>query len=310
MGIETALIAGAAAGGLGGAVKGAKGTPDQVATQEQKTSSTSSTSIAPQTSQEKALQSESLGNYMQAGNMAGQIEQQMAGTQSYQDMARQAGQNILSGQAMQLTPQEQQQIQDLRSSLINQGQLGINQQVEEGIQRAQMDAANRGLRGQAMGALQGQVMQGGARALGDITAQANTQAAQAAMTMPYQRIGAQQGVISQGMSLADQLRQQAMQNRMSLQDPALMSYLQRERMAQQTTSNTSNMSGTQTTPGQQGGFWNAVSGGLAGAGQGMNLGGNIMNAWNAFPSSNTGGGGGVYRGANLSSNRDMLLAGS
>jgi hypothetical protein len=264
MGVETAIGIGAGASALGGAVSGAKGTPDQV--------STTQANITPAGAKEQALQQQSLANYNQANQLAGQVEQNIQGTQGFQDQARQAGQNILSGQAMQLTPQEQQQIADLRSSLINQGQFDINAQTTRGIGNAQMDAANRGLRGQAMGALQGQVLQAGTEALGRVSMDANRQAAQAAMSMPYQRIGAQQGLISQGLSLADQLRQQAVQNRMSLQDPALMGYLSRERIAGATQQT--------TTPGQGGGFWQGVAGGLAGAGQGANIGANVYGAIN------------------------------
>lgn len=264
MGVETAILGGAAVSGLGGAVKGAKGTPEQTVTEK--------ADIAPAGATEQALQQQSLEQYTQAQNLAKQYEQNLGGAQSFQDLARQQAQNILSGQAMQLTPQEQQQIADMRQALINQGQYDINLQTQRGIGNAQMDAANRGLRGQAMGALQGQVMQAGTEALGRISMDANRQAAQAAMSMPYQRIGAQQGIIGQGMTLADQLRQQAMQNRMALQNPALMGMLNNERIA--------GAARTRTTPQSGGGFWDAVAGGLAGAGSGANIGANVFAAMN------------------------------
>jgi hypothetical protein len=254
----------AGAGAIGGAVKGAKGTPEQVQNQ--------TTQIAPAGAQEQALQQQSLQNYTQAQALASGLEGQTGSAQTFQDQARQAGQNILSGQAMQLTPQEQQQIADLRSALINQGQVDINTQMRTGIQGAQSDAANRGLRGQAMGALQGQVMQAGTDAMGRLSTSANTQSANAAMQMPYQRIAAQQGMIGQGMSLADQLRQQAVTNRMNLQNPALMGMYANERIA--------GASRQMSTPAQGGGFWDAVTGALGGGVQGANIGANIYGAMN------------------------------
>jgi hypothetical protein len=265
MGVETALIGGGL-GALGGAVKGAKGTPDQTVTQK--------TDIAPAGAVEQRLQNESLNQYMQAGEQAKALEAGMGSAGAFQDAARQAGMGVLSGEAMNLTPGEQQQIADLRSALLNQSQYDINTQLDKRLVQAQADAANRGLRGQAMGGLQGQVLQGGAEALGRATMDVNRIAAQAAMENPYRRIQAQQGMIGMGMSLADQLRQQAVQNRMALQDPALMRYLSQERIAGATT--------TQHTPGQRGGFWGAVGGGLGGAGAGFNLGTNVSNDLNSL----------------------------
>lgn len=281
MGMDPLTIAGvgAGAGALGGAIKGAKGTPEQIQNQ--------TTNIAPAGAQEQALQQQSLQNYTQANQLATGYEGAQANAQGFQDQARQAGQNILSGQAMNLTPQELQQIQDLRSAMINQGQVDINAQMKQGIGNAQSDAANRGLRGQAMGALQGQVMQAGTQAMGNLSGQANTQMAQAAMALPYQRIGAQQGLISQGMSLGDQMRQQAIQNRMALQNPALMASLQNERIA--------GASRQQSTPASGGGWLDAATGFLGGGLSGAQAGANVYGAMNNLSGSSGGGGGSNLR---------------
>jgi hypothetical protein len=261
MGVETALIGGGL-GALGGAVKGAKGTPDQVQTTQ--------SNIAPAGAQEQQMQAASLDNYNRAQGLAGNIEGSIGGAQSYQDMARQAGQGILSGQAFNVTPQEQQRIQGLRDALIQQGTADIGYQTERGLQKALGSAAGRGLRGQAMGALQGQVLESQQRNVRDVANQANTMASQAYLSAPGQRIAAQTGLIGQGMSLADQLRQQAMTNRQNLQDPALMQYLQRERMA--------GASQTTRTPGQRGGFAGALGGALGGFGGGFGMGAGVANA--------------------------------
>jgi len=262
MGVETAAIIGGA-GALGGALKGAKGTPDQKVT--------SQNSIAPAGAQEAALQSQSLQNYQQAQNMAQGLEGGIGAAQSYQDQARQAGQNVLSGQAFNITPEEQMRIQGLRDALIQQGTANVGFNTQQGLQQVAGSAAGRGLRGQALSSMQGQVLQNQQRVVGDVANQANTMAAQQYLQAPQQRIAAQQGFIQQGMSLADQLRQNALANRQALQDPALMQYLFRERQA--------NATSTNMTPGQKGGLGGAIGGALGGAGQGFGIGANIASGF-------------------------------
>ena len=249
MGIETALIAGAAAGGLGGAAKGAKGTPSQTQTQ--------TTSIQGPGAQEQQLQSQSLANYMQQQNLAKGLEGQIGATQSFQDLARQGAQGLIGGEAFALSPEEQARIQSMRDALIQQGTANVGFQTQQGLQQAVGSAAGRGLRGQALGSLQARVLESQQRNVADIANQANTLAAQQALQMPMQRVGLQQGMIGQGMTLADQLRQQAIQNREALQNPVLMNALQRDRLANTTT--------TQVTPGQKGSLGAAIAGGMAGA---------------------------------------------
>jgi len=259
MGVETALIGGGL-GAVGGAIKGGKGTPDQV----------QKNVIAPAGQQEQQLQQQSLQNYTQAQNLASGLEGQVGGAQSFQDQARQAAGGILSGQAFNVTPEEQARIQSLRDALYSQGSQDIGYNEQQGLQSVLSSAGGRGLRGQALGSLQGQVLDSGTRARTSVANQANTTAAQAYLAAPTQRINAQQGVIGQGLSLADQLRQKAIDNRSALQNPALMNYLQQERIA----------GATQIRPGQRGGFGGALGGALGGLGQGFSLGGNIASGWN------------------------------
>jgi hypothetical protein len=287
MGVETMAAIGIGSA-VAGAAKGAKGTPDQTSTTQAK--------IAPAGAQEQQLQSQSLQNYMQANDLAKQYEQGIGGAQGLQDQARTAGGNILNGSAFQLTPQEQQSIQAQRDALVNAGQFDINTQQTKDIGNAQADAANRGLRGQAMGALQGQVYQASQEATGRLGMQANQLAAQAAQNIPMQRIQAQSGLISQGMSLADQLRQNALINRSNLQNPALMQALQNERIQ--------GASRTQFTPGQKGSVWDAIGGGLAGGAQGAALGANLSKGWSSL--SGQGGMGYQNSGGGYTSNGDVM----
>ncbi len=270
MGIETALIGSAVASGVGGAVKGAKGTPEQVTTQEQQTKIQGAGGI------EQGLQRSSLENYNQAQQQAQGLEGQIGAAQSFQEQARQAAQGILGGQAFNVTPEEQMRIQGLRDALVQQGTADVGFQTQQGLQKALGSAAGRGLRGQALGALQGQVLESQQRNVRDIANQANTMAAQQYMQAPQQRIAAQQGIIGQGLSLADLLRQQAFQNRNTLQDPTLMNTLQRERLA----------GASQVTrgvvPGQKGSFADALAGGLAGASGGVSNVANIAGTFRNF----------------------------
>ncbi len=255
---------GAALSGIGGAVKGAKGTPEQVQT------STQSTSFAGPGAKEQQLQSEALKNYFRNQDLANATEQRLGGLEGLQGQAQDVYGSVLSGQAFGLTPQEQASIQASRDALVQQGTEGVNRVLDERLQQVlNQGAGARGLRGQALGALQGQVLKAGANSLTDIQNQANIQAAQAAQNIPLARIQAQQGFASQGLSYADQLRQQAIQNREALANPALLQALQRERMAAGTTTN------RQVTPGQKGGFGQALLGGLGGAISGATSGANL-----------------------------------
>jgi hypothetical protein len=256
MGIETALIGGAIAGGVGGAAKGAKGTPDQVTNNK--------TTIAGPGQAEQDLQAQSLHQYSQAQNLANQYESQLGSAQSLQDQARQAASRVLGGEAFNITPQEQAQIEAIRQATVQAGTGDIQDFLNRQMSGVVASGGGRGLRGQALGSLQGQVIDTGARQLGNLASQAQLTAAQQAFQAPYQRLGAQSPYIQGGMSFADQMRQQAQQNRNLLQSPWMLQAYQRERMAQPTTQG--------VIPGQPGGLGNAIIGGLGGAASGANIG--------------------------------------
>lgn len=253
MGIETALIGGAIAGGAGGAIKGAKGTPQQVST------TTQTKDVAPASKTERELQSAALQNYFQNQNLTQATEDRLADLQGLQNQAQDVYGNVLSGQAFNLTPQEQANIAATRQALVQQGSEGVNRLLDERLQQVVNSGAGRGLRGQALGGLQGQVLKAGAQGITDIENQANVLAAQAAQNMPLQRINALQGFAGQGLSYADQLRQQAIQNREALSNPALLQALMNQRLA------AAPVTQRTITPGKKGGLGSALLGGLGGA---------------------------------------------
>jgi len=262
MGIETALVGGAVAGGLGGFLKGARGTPDQV----------SRTQLPNASAQERELQRQALQNFGQAGELATGLEGQIGSAQGVQDLARQQLNQILGGQAFNLTPDELARIQAVRQAMVDQGQADTTQFFNNALQQTQASAARRGVRGQALSQLQGDVTRSAGDQLGQFTRQANLFAGQQALNMPTQRIQAQSPFISQGMSLGDALRQQAMLNRERLANPAELQAMRQLRMAQP----------SQIQQGQRGSFTDSLIGGLAGGiggmGAGANLFGGLQNA--------------------------------
>lgn len=273
----TVGAAGALLGGAAGAYNALKEQP--------KNQSTSTTSMAPMTEQERQLQQQSLENYMKQQQYANDYESQIGSAQGIQDSARSGVQNILSGQSMQMTPQEQAQIQSIRDAMVAQGTTDVNRLLDTRTAQANQSAGTRGLRGQAGAQLQGDALRAAAQQQGDFSRQANLYAAQQATALPYQRIAAQGQYLTQGMSFADQMRQQAQQNRQVGQSPYMMNLLNNNRLA--TATKTTN--GTQP---MQGDWSSAVGGAMGAAGAGLNWGGQMGQAWgNMFPSSGSSGGG-------------------
>jgi hypothetical protein len=268
---------GALLSGAAGAIKGGKGTPEQA--------TTTKTTIAGPGQAEQDLQAKSLYQYEQAQNLANQYEGQIGSAQSLQDQARQAASRVIGGEAFNITPQEQAQIEAIRSATVNAGTGDIQDFLNRQMSSVVASGGGRGLRGQALGSLQGQVIDTGARQLGNLASQAQLTAAQQAFQAPYQRLGAQSPYIQGGMSFADQMRLQAQNNRNLLQSPWMLQAYQRERMAQPTVEG--------ITPGQPGGFGNALIGGLGGAVGGANIGGNVLRGFASMKSAPSVGGSGA-----------------
>lgn len=273
MGMDPATLGlGAAAlGGVAGAVQGGKGTPSQTGN----TSNTSTTAFGAITPEQQALQDQSAQQYSQAQGIADTQQQNAQNFQPLQQAALGQTQNIINGSAFNLSPEQQQYINNLQQQMVNQGGAQIQQAQTQGLQQALSNAGNQGLRGQALTGLQGQVLQQGQRDYTSLVNQANTTAAQAALTLPQSQVAAQSNALNQGLSGYNNLQQQALQNRTTLQSPYLLNLLNGARG--QTTSS----QGTNTTPAAGGGFGQGLLGGLTGAaalgGAGLNLAGTYNN---------------------------------
>lgn len=267
MGVETAIGAGiAGATGLAGAAKGAKGTPDKKEITQ---------TVLPEASgMEKNLQDQSYQQYQQQQQLINDMQSRLGMYDQMQNQAIGNTQNILSGQAFQLTPQEQQQISNLRQAMIDEAQAPVQQLIDQNLRKVQSSAAQRNLRGQAAAEQSGRVLSTGAEQLGAATRNAATQSAQLSANLPYQRVAAQSGAVNQGLNLRNSLAQQAIANRQIAQSPALLQNLLQERMAQATR--------TSTTPGGGGGWTGALLGGLSGAGTGVGGYADLRSAFNSL----------------------------
>ncbi len=273
--VTSAVAAGVGAvSAVAGAVKGARGTPGISATQ----------ALGKKSAMQKGLETDSLNSYREQQALAQSFEQGIAEADAMRDPAIQAYLQQINGTAFQATPQELAQIQTIRDAMVQQGTQGINQFVNEGLTQATSGAAARGLRGQALGALRGDVINNATNQVGGIQNAANLFAAQQAMSQPYQRVQAQQNALQQGLSYGDQMRLQAQQNRQQLQSPFLLSMEQAGR-SQRT-----------STPGQPGGFWGGVTGAATGLSAGLGTASNTLGSLRdlGIMGGGSGGGSGGY----------------
>lgn len=254
----TAGLAGAAAG-IASAVKGSK---DQT--------QTTTTSTGPKSAAQQELEKQSMQNYQAQQGLAGAYERGIDSAQGLQDQARSGISGILSGESMNLSPQEQANIQAIRQAMVAQGSDDINSLLDRRLAASDNSAAARGVRGIAQQQLTGDALRTAAAEQGNLSQQANLYAAQQATALPYQRIAAQSPYLQQGMTLADQMRIQAQQNRQMLQSPYLLQLEQQSRMGTQATS----------TPGQSGGWSDGVVAGLGGLSSGLTAGSNIYGSFN------------------------------
>jgi hypothetical protein len=246
MPVGTGLAIGLGAAGLLGGIAGGQ---DQNVYQ--------SKNVAPPTQKELELQQNSFNNYLQQQALADQ-QQQSLYNPSYQNLQQGSVNqlsNIIGGQSFNATPEEQAQIAAIRNASIQAGQGDIQQFLNQNLSQIQASAADRGVRGQALSQLQVGALDTGARQYGNLVNQANLQSSQQQLALPYQRAQLQGSLANQNSTYLDNLRQNAINNRQLLQNPALMGTLQNERFGTAST--------TQTTPGTFGG---AVGGVLGGAG--------------------------------------------
>lgn len=241
----------------------AKAKEHEVTTTESGTQSTTGTSsgvsektFAPRSAQEQALLDASINNYQQQQSLVASQEAGIKARGGVQDAARGSLQSILGGGAFDLSPGEQARIDRLRQSNIDIGSNAVNDLLTQRLGEVSADAARRGLRGQAFTQLQGDALGEAAKSLERQTLDANRIASEQAIALPGQRVGIQAGTAGQFADFGDQLTQQAIQNRQSLQDPVALQKMLDERLAggktttSETTGSTTSSSGTSATKGQ------------------------------------------------------------
>lgn len=272
MAAATAAVVGgvAAAGAVGGAIKGAMGTPSKT------TRGKSWLEVSDATPEEQRLQSEAIDQYF---NSLKDIDSQQASLGRFQQLqggALNQIQNLFNGQAFQASPEELALIEQQKQQAINSGSQDINRILGEQTGMTNDNAALRGLRGQALAQLHGQNTQQAADQIGRLVNTATAQSLQAQREAPLQRIQAQSPFLQQGMTLAEDLRQRAIQNRQLASNPAILQQLTNQRF-QLGTQHQENF-----TPGQKGGFWGGLAGGLSGAAGGLSAGAGAVNAWNSM----------------------------
>lgn len=272
----------AGAGAVAGAVRGKQGTPEQRVDTTQNQTNTQQTTFAPATEQERQLQQQSMQQYLAQLGLIDQYGQSAAQADPLRQAALGASQGIIGGQAFALSPDELARIQASRSALIEQGAADVNRYTDERLRQVVSGAAGRGLRGQALGALQGQVIDTGAQQLGNITRDANRVAAEQALQLPQQRIAAQSPFIQQGLTLADALRANAVEMRQLAQNPYMLSLLNNERLRSGTTTSSTSGGSTQITPARPGNWTNAFIGGLTGGLSGATAGANVIGGINGI----------------------------
>jgi hypothetical protein len=180
---------------------------------------------------QQALERQSQAQYNNATNLINQQEAQLQSLDPLRQAALAQQQGILDGSAFQATDAERQGLQDLRQALLDQSAYDIGLATDAGLQKATSNAAVRGLRGQALGQTRAQVVNQGQEDYGRQLQALNAQYQQALLQTPYQRVQAQAQAAQNGLTYQDQLRQQALNNRLTAQSPYLLQQMQQERLA-------------------------------------------------------------------------------
>jgi len=264
MAIGTAIAAsGAIAGGIGGAIEGFSDAPDTI------TDQTSQLELADKSPQQQLLEQEGLDQFAQAKKLIEQQELGLAGAGQLQGQARGTIADLLAGRGFELTPEEQQRSLALEGAQIARGQTGIQRFLEENLGQLNRSAGQRGLRGQAAQQLNSGALDTGARQLTDLTLGAQEGTAARNLAIPGQRVGVQAQLAQGNASIADLLGQQAIQNRLAVQNPALLQSLQQERLA------TGQQTGQRIDRGQEGSTLAGIGGLLGGIGAGAGAGSNV-----------------------------------
>ncbi len=227
------------------------GTQEKTGTSNQ----TSQTTFDARSQPEQELLDSSISNYKRQQDLVGQQEAGIAAREGLQTSARGGLQSIIGGEAFDLSPSEQARIDRLRGADIAASSDAVNNLLNERLAMTSADAARRGIRGQAFTQLQGDAIAEAARNLNTATLDANRNASNLAVTLPGQRAGVQAQTAGQFADFGDQLQQQAIQNRQSLQDPIALQQMLDERLkggkttTSGTTSDKTTSTGTSTQTG-------------------------------------------------------------
>jgi len=208
---------------------------------------TSGTTFASASAEEQALRDASVANFQKQGALVDDFEAGLTGRLGTQDQARSTLGGVMSGDAFALTGSEQERINNLRGADISASSAAVNELLDQRLGEVSADAQRRGLRGQAYSQLQGDAIGTAARELNLATLEANRTAASNALAMPGQRVGIQANAAGGLVDFADVAKQQAIQNRQSLQDPVALQQMLDERLKGGTTTATNTQTTDQTT---------------------------------------------------------------
>ena len=206
------------------------------------TAGTSQTTFGKAGKTEQALTKASVDAFNAQKNLVNQQAQGIKDRQGLQTSAREGAQGILSGDAFNLSNSEQSRIDAMRGANIDASRFAVDELLNERLANLSADAASRGVRGQAFSQLQGDAVAAGARELNMGTLDANRIAAQQAIDLPGQRVGAQSGIAQNFAGFADAQQQQAIQNQQLLQDPIALAQARDERLRGGKTSTTGSTS--------------------------------------------------------------------
>lgn len=220
--------------------------------------STTTRNVAPATQAERDQQTNSLNAYLAQQNLVNQQQNQLSSDGSafgLQNNSINSINSVLNGDAFNINPQQQAQIDNIRNASIQAGQGDIQDYLDSNLSKISNSAGVRGLRGQAVSQLQGDALGASAKQYGNLVNQANLTAANQALAVPYQQASLQANTANSNSNYANNIQQQAINNQQMLQNPTLLNYYQNERLgaAGQTTS----------TPGSLG---SVLGGALGGAG--------------------------------------------
>ena len=180
---------------------------------------------------QQALEDASYNQYMQQQSMVDNMMSQLPQRQALAGQAQGSIGGFLSGQGFDPTQSEMQRIEAMRQADIAASQNAVQQMLDQNMAGLNVDMARRGVRGQAASQLQAGALGTAADQLNRATLEANRGAAANYLSIPQQRASMQANMAGQFADFGDALQQRAFMNRGMLQNPALMSQLQNERMA-------------------------------------------------------------------------------